>query len=41
MKTQQGNQEFLMKWKGWPTKFNSCERKDSYYIPQSQDADAE
>ena len=27
-KTQQGTQEFLVKWKGWPTKFNSWVKEE-------------
>ena len=37
-KTPQGNQEFLVKWKSWQTKFNSVvKEEDCDYIEKSKD----
>ena len=41
-KTHQGTQEFLVKWKGWPTKFNSwVKEEDCDYIQKSKDDESE
>ena len=41
-KTHHGNQEFLFKWKGWQTKFNSWVKKeDCEYIQKSKDDESD
>ena len=41
-KTQRETQEFLVKWKGWPTKFNSwVEAEDCDYIQKTKDDESE
>ena len=41
-KTQQGTQEFLVKWKGWPTKFNSSVKEEACdYIQKFKEDESE
>ena len=41
-KPQYGSQEFLVRWKGWSTKFNSwVKEEDCDYIQKSKDDEPE